>query len=114
MAAQRAVRPLGVIALPPLLDDAPGVGQAAKPVNIETLVTELAVETLEAPVLHGLAGVDAIEGHAVLVGPRIQCLPGELGPVIQGDTFGRPVPEDELIEQAHDLLARQRGIHFYL
>ena len=51
---QRAVRPLRVVALPPVLNDAPGVGETAEPMDVQAFVTELAVGALEVTVLHGL------------------------------------------------------------
>ena len=53
-----AVGPDLVVVLPPGGDDRPGLGHGFEPVLVETLVAELAVETLDVAVLHRLAGLD--------------------------------------------------------
>lgn len=75
--------------------------------DIQALVAEFASEALQVAVLHRLTGLDEIQGDVVLVGPGIQHLPRELGAVVKRDLFRRAVPEDQLIEQTHDLLSRQ-------
>ena len=109
--AQRAVRALCVVAVPPVPDNLPSVGETATPVPIQAFVTELAVEALPVTVLHGLARLDAIQGHAVFIGPDIQQVPSELWAVVQRDLLGRTVPEQELIEPSDDAPTGQRGVH---
>ena len=101
---------LGIGAYPPFPDDLPGFGQAPKPVDIEAFVAELAVEALQVAVLHGPPRLDAIPCDALLIGPDIERLSGKLRTVVQSDALRDAMPEDELIEQARDALARQRGL----
>src|SRR5215471_18194483 len=105
---QRAVRPLRVVAFPPLLDEFAGVCQAAKPADSEALVAKVAVEALQMAVLHGLARIDEIQFDVVLVRPGIERLPGKLGAVIQCDPLGWPMPVDQVLQEADDSSAWQR------
>jgi hypothetical protein len=107
MTAQRAVRSLGVIALPPVLDDPPGVGQAAKPMDVQAFVAKFAIEALEVAVLHRLAWIDEIEGHMMVICPGIEYLASELGTVVQRDPFGYAVPQNEVLQEPHDALTWQ-------
>jgi hypothetical protein len=85
MTAQRAVRSLGVIALPLVLDDASCIGQTAKPMDVPAFVAELAVEALQLAVRHRPPRLDEIAGHAVVIRPGVECLASELGAVVQCD-----------------------------
>jgi hypothetical protein len=103
---QRAVRPLRVVALPPLLTDLASVSQAPEPLDSETLVAELAVEACEVAMLHRPTRINEIQLNAVLLGPDIERLARELWTSIQGDLLGDAVPLEHLLEEAHHSLAR--------
>jgi hypothetical protein len=100
------VRALGVVVLLPCLDDRSRVRETAKPVEIQTLIAELAVKALDMGILCRFAWLDKVEGHAMEVGPSIQHLPSELGSVVDGNLLGRPTGGDELLEHTRDPLAR--------
>src|SRR5690348_6176372 len=95
---QRAVRSLRVVALPPVRNEPPGIGEAAKPLHREALVTKFAVEALQMPVLHGLARIAEIQDDAMLIGPDSEHRSRKFGAVVQRDALGGALPEDELVE----------------
>jgi hypothetical protein len=112
----RAVRPLSVVVLSPIFDDLASLGETAKPEDVHAFVfvAERAIEALQVAVLHRFAripGLDEIEGDAVGIGPDIEGLAGELRAIIQRDLSGGAMPADQLLEQPHHPLARQRGLH---
>jgi hypothetical protein len=63
-----------VVIDPPGLDDAPRVVETEKPVLVEGLIAQLAVEALDVGVLNRLAGPDEVQLYAPLVGPGVPCL----------------------------------------
>jgi hypothetical protein len=56
-----AVRSSDVVSVIPVGDDAPGMGHAPEPVQVQALVAELANEALNVGILRGLAGLDKVE-----------------------------------------------------
>ena len=107
------MRSLGVVILLPGVDDHSGMGETAKPVQIQAFITKLAVEALDVGVLGGLAWLDEVQGdaaYAMRVRPCIQHLPGKLRAIVDRDLFRHAMRGDELVEDARDALARQRGI----
>ena len=68
---QRAVRSMPVVVEAPGRDRADGIRQAHKPALVQTLVSELPVETLDKGVLHGFAGLDEAQLDAVVKGTPV-------------------------------------------
>lgn len=88
LTAQRAARTHSGVADPPALDAAPGIVQAAKPMDIQALIAKLPAEALQISVLHRLTRMDEAECNVACVGPGVERLAGELGAVIQRDALG--------------------------
>src|SRR5689334_18447044 len=103
---------LGVVLLLPSVDDYTSMRQAPEPVEIQTLVAELAVEAFDMGILRGLARLNEVQRDAVRIGPSIQDLPSELRAIVHGDLLGRPVPGNELVEHPRHPLTRQGGVNF--
>jgi hypothetical protein len=103
---ERAVRPHLVVVLPPGFDDLAGLIQTDKPMLVQTLVAELAVEALHVGVLHRLARPDEVQLHTAPIGPLIQCLTGELWPVVDHDHLRQAALLTEGLELAHHAPAR--------
>ena len=63
--SQRAVGPVPVVVGAPVLDHHPGVGQVLKPIQVQALISELAIETLDVPVLRRFARCVGLPGVSV-------------------------------------------------
>lgn len=88
--AARAAWTLGVVTQPPILDDAPGVGQTTKPVDVEAFVAEPVIEALDVFVLHGLAKIGGIKLHAMTTSLGVERLATLFGPIIHRDPLWGP------------------------
>src|SRR4029077_522238 len=64
----------------------PGIFQRRKPLHVQTLVPQSAIETLDECVLHGPAWPDETQLDPVLDYPRFQGATAELAAVIHCDT----------------------------
>src|SRR5678815_2495863 len=85
--SERAVRPQLVVLRPPGCDSTLGVLEVDEPIHIEALAAHLVVEALDVGVLHRLSGVDEMDPHAVLAGPRIDLASSELRSVVHHQHF---------------------------
>src|SRR5260370_28211450 len=81
--AEGTVGPDGIIVHAPGLDDLARVSQAEKPVLVQALVAEPAIETLDVGILIRLARVDEGQPNAAGVDPRIQPPGGALGSTLR-------------------------------
>ena len=63
------MRPVVVVVVAPVVNDAAHVAQTGEPVLRQALVTEAAVEALDVGVLHRLAGLDEAQLDAVAGSP---------------------------------------------
>lgn len=77
--------PDGVVVGPPDVDDRPSVGEVAEQMLVEAFVTELAVETLDAPVLLRLARCDVVPQHRPPLLPGQDRVRSHLGAVVADD-----------------------------
>ena len=67
----------GIVILSPELKSTTGIGHIGKPVFIEALVADLAVEALDVRVLGGFTWGDKVETDAMPVRPLVQRLATE-------------------------------------
>lgn len=88
---ERAVRSDGVVVDAPAFDLRLRIHQVQKPVLVQTLVAEFAVETFDVPFFDRLAGTNETERDAVRVGPCVQRAAGKLGSVVDDDRAGKPI-----------------------
>ena len=72
----------------PSVEDAPGILDAGKPVFVEALIAELAIEALDVRVLGRFSGSDEVDTLSVLVGSLVEGLACELGPVVYQQGLG--------------------------
>jgi hypothetical protein len=82
------VRTALIVMPPPRLDLALRVRQRQEPVRVEAFVAQTAVERLYKGVVGRLAEPAEVERDAVLVGPAVERLGGELWPIIDPDRLG--------------------------
>ena len=101
-ASARAVRSLGVVRLLPRLDDCSRVGETAEPMQIQALITKLAVEAFTVGILGGFARFDAVERDAVRIRPGVQDAPSNLWTRVDRALLGRALGGDELVEHTRD------------
>ncbi len=87
---ERGMRPDGVVVLAPGREDQACLIQALEPVQIQTLVPDTAVETLDVSVLDGLPRPDEGVRDATPMGPEIQALARELWAIVGGDRLRCP------------------------
>lgn len=88
-----------MVVKPPGFDEKLGISEARKPVDVESLIAEAAIEALDEGGLDRLAGLDEWPLDPVLVGPVIEDAAGQFGSVIEHDRvpqlpFGTQVIED--------------------
>jgi hypothetical protein len=69
---ERAVRPLDIGVLPPVLHDPARVAETQEPVLVEAFVARPAVEALAVGILDRLAGIDEGQGSGMLVRSFLQ------------------------------------------
>ena len=69
------MRPLGIVVKRPRLDHLPGMSVAGEQVLVQAFIPQSAVEALDKPVLHRLAGRDVIPPAVIidLHGPSLAC-----------------------------------------
>lgn len=84
---ERAVGPLVIVIVAPGVQECLGVGEVDEAVDVQTLIAQAAVETLDKRVLHGLSGPDEVQGDPTAVGPLVQGVRRELRTVV---ARGRP------------------------
>src|SRR6202051_1553910 len=80
--AQSAMWSHLVVIDPPAFDGLPRIVQSEKPVFVEVLLAELAMEAFDVAVLHRPSWCDEVQCNLVLIGPLVQSLRGELRAVI--------------------------------
>lgn len=100
--AQRAVRALGVVELPPLLDQHPRFSEIAEPLPIQALVSELAVEALHKAVLPRTPRCNEDRTDALIAQPAHDRSRRKLRALIGADELGLAV-------KTHDLPAIRYG-----
>ena len=76
------MRPDRVVVDAPRLDQRTGFGKAGEHVLVQVLVARAAIETLDQPVLHRLAGLDVVPGHAAFLRPAQHRVARQLGAVV--------------------------------
>ena len=96
--SERAVRTLGVVVPPPLLDDDFGFSHRMEYLLVEEFIPEAGVEALAVPVLPRTAGLDVSGLRADCSDPVARCLGYELRPVV-GSYDARYAAHDEQIRQ---------------
>src|ERR1700690_4488854 len=84
---QRTVRPLLVVLLLPRRDLSPRVPQVFKPIHVQGLIPQLAVETFHVPVLLRLARLDVLQLDSLLDAPPQKMPPGELRPIFATNRY---------------------------
>ena len=89
-----------VVVRTPMLDRRLSILEAGKPVQIEAVLSELAVEALDKRVLSRLSWLDEVQLHPLVLGPEEHRLAGELRTVVANDSF-RQCPA-ELIKFASE------------
>lgn len=58
------MRALAIVFLSPIFNDFSGMSDREKPVLVEALISELAIEAFDVRILLGLAGINEIQAHA--------------------------------------------------
>jgi hypothetical protein len=81
------MRPEVVVLVTPFLDGLAGVFQVLEPMEIQTLIPEFAIETLDETVFDGPAWSNENQLHPIAVGPLVQSLAGELRTVVDDDSL---------------------------
>lgn len=79
------MRAEAIVVEAPRLDGVPGLCQTEKPVFVEALVPEPAVEALHIGILVRLARLDEVQLNAVGVRPTIEGAPDELGAIVPAE-----------------------------
>jgi len=83
----------------PSFDESPGFGQACKPVQVQALISELAVETLDESVVHRTAWSDEVKLDSSPVCPLIEGVAGEFSPVVRGNDLGLAIPDHRPVKR---------------
>jgi len=92
---ERAVRTDLVIEMPPGLDLFPGVLHMKKPVLVEALIPQFAVEALDKGIVRRLSGSDMLQLNAFFSCPLMEEGAGKFRPVVH------PEPLRIAVEESH-------------
>jgi hypothetical protein len=74
---------------PPCLDETPRLDQRLEPMDVQAFVAQRTVERPDERVVGRLAGPRKVDPLAVVIGPQIHEMPGELGTVVSKKNFRR-------------------------
>ena len=105
------MRPDLVVLGSPSGNDASGLRQGLKPVLIEALVPEGAVEALDVGVLGRAAGLDQDVFYAVLLGPGKKRPASEFWSVVGSDLLGVAPKRGGTVQQPGDVQATNAEVH---
>lgn len=104
------MRPDRIVVVAPEGQLTPSVIQAVEDLLVQKFVPEAAVEAFDEGILLGLARVDLVPRHAILVGPFQDGPTGELGSIVADNTAGFAVDPDKGAEFTGNPSAGQAGI----
>lgn len=82
-----------------------GLMQGLEPALVQVLITELAVEALDVPVLHGAPRLDQDVSNSVGLRPGHECPAGELGAIVGAHRLGIAAKQRSAVQNAGDVLA---------
>src|SRR5574343_333717 len=103
--------PMLVVVAAPSGNQDTSLGQARKPMVVQTLIPKAAVEALDERILCRFSRLDQLELHTVLVSPLVQCLAGKFRPLVSPDRL-RIAPEtSRLIEHSGHVMSRYSEIN---
>ena len=105
------MRSVFVVIPPPGRDADSRFGQRTEPVLIEAFVPELTVERLDEGILRGLTKLNQLQLDVALIGPLIECLAGELGPLVGADRFRVAAKPRHLVQRPCDAKAADTVLH---
>jgi hypothetical protein len=83
--SKRAMGPMVIVIGAPRIDDRLRVRDGFECVDVQALISEAAIETLDERVFDGLSRPNEVQGEAASIGPFIERLGGEFGTVIDRD-----------------------------
>ena len=101
---QCAMRPMLVVISAPSGDQDTSLWQARKPVVIQELIPEAAVEALDKGILRGFAGLDQLELNTMLASPLTQSLTSEFRTLISSNGLGVAPETNRLVEDARHVV----------
>lgn len=101
-----------IVVDPPLFDERTGIRQADEPVLAQALISELAVETFDMPILGWFARRREVERDLLLRGPGTQHLTSKLWPIVDPNALRRARHSNHAVQDAHDPSRRQRRVDF--
>src|SRR5438552_3023637 len=91
----------------PGFDLRPRIFERQELVDVQTLVAQSPVKTLDVAVFRGFSGSDEVELYASAVGPLLERNRGEFGPVIDRDGERRAALHHEPLEHFGNAPARE-------
>jgi hypothetical protein len=106
------MRPSCVVAHSPLLYHAPGVRQRKKPMLVEALVSQSAIETLDECILYGLSGPDELKVYAVRVRPGIEGLALKLRAVVENNPVRISADPSDPVEYLNHSISSHARVNF--
>ena len=104
------MRPDRVVIIAPKRQLPAGVVQSIEDLLVQEFVAQAAIEALDESILLGLARVDVMPGHPVLVGPLQNGPTGKLGAVVTDNASGLSVEPHQRIQLAGYAGARDAGV----
>src|SRR5215468_206446 len=101
-----------VVIDPPRLDPRARIVEVEKPVLVEALVTELAVERFDEGIVDRFTGSDEMQLNAILGRPRVERAAGKFGSVVDDDLLREWSHGSDPIEDPGNTLTREPVIDF--
>lgn len=84
-----------------------GVLERRKPVHVQTLLSEPAIERLDRGIVRRFAPATEVQDHAVGVRPQIHHRADELRPIVAVDPLRQPAREPQALERRRHVLAAE-------
>ena len=107
---QRTMWPMLVVVPAPGSDQDTSLRQTRKPVVIQTLVPESAIEAFDKRILGRFACLNQLELNSMLTSPLVECVTGKFRALVCPDRFGVAPEPSCLIQHPRNVMPRNTEV----
>ena len=91
-----------IVVRAPVFDEESGFGEGGKPMLVEAVIAEGAIEALDEGVLHRFARLHMMQSNAGALSPEVEGFAGELRAIVHGDDLRKTTRESQALENGND------------
>ena len=91
-----------IVVRAPVFDEESGFGEGAKPMLVEAVIAEGAIEALDEGVLHRFPRLDMMESEPRALRQEVEGFASELRAIVDGNDLGKPPRERQALEHGND------------